>query len=68
MSSFSYFFWQSYLIYLGLALVFFGIGLGIGWMLWRHTRHTARRIQIENVHLREEYERMQPRLQAPPSS
>lgn len=55
----SHFLWQQFLVQFPIALLFFLVGLLIGWLLWRHCRAHAAEIEERNERLLAEYETLQ---------
>lgn len=54
-----YYLWNAFLANFPIALLFFFVGLLIGWLLWRHCHEQAAEIEARNERLEAEYEALQ---------
>ena len=50
--------WYQFLVNFPIALLFFFVGLLIGWLLWRHCHEDAAKIEARNERLQEEYDEL----------
>ncbi len=50
--------WFQFLANFPIALLFFFVGLLLGWLLWRHSHEEAAEIEAHNERLQAEYDEL----------